>query len=106
MADPRKTWLTSYELWDHVTTVEEAIELIPSSNATILFRVARDRGVPLEGIATERRIGGALVFEPPDDGVGVLRVYTGKFNTFQQLTSHPILSILPDDKAYEHTETS
>ena len=38
---------------------------------------------------------------PSDAGRGIYRAYCGKFNTFQRLRSDAVLSIMPEDKAYE-----
>ena len=99
--DTRAVWITTFDIYDCSENPCEDYEDI-QSNSIVLFKVARDRGLLVRGITTERRSNGVLLLEPPDSGDGIARIYCGRWNTFSPSPqpSHPILSIQPRDKAY------
>ena len=98
-------YITSYDVWNTITNIDDAEALLEESatsqrsNALLLLRIARERSIPIAGVATERRVGGVLVDAPPEPH---RRVYVGRYNTFSNppLPSHPTLSIISRDKAY------
>lgn len=96
-------YITSYDVWNTITDIDDAETLLEDpaqrSNALLLLKIARERFIPIAGVATERRVGGVLVAAPPEPH---RRVYVGRYNTFSTppLPSHPTLSIISRDKAY------
>lgn len=89
-------WLTTYDVWDtHTETPQNDVR---QCNAFVAMRVLRDRGINIAGVCTEHRTRGKLISEPPP--TLTRRIYVGKHNTFNNLNSHEVLSIMPSDKRY------
>ena len=93
-------WLTTYDVWD--THTETPTNDVRNCNAFVALRVLRDRGINIAGVCTEHRTRGKLISEPPrtDDASDGNRIYVGKHNTFNNLNSHEVLSVMPADKRY------
>jgi len=102
------SWLSSYELWDTVAETSMTEEYAArrgtdlENNVFRLFHIARDRGVNVLGVTSERQCAGEYVAEIPTPGGRSVSkiIYAGKNNSFTGRKAG-IWSILPRDKRYD-----
>ena len=95
---PTGCYLSTYDVWG---CFEDAPPdtAARSSNAFDILRIARERGLFVRGVVTERKTRGVWINTPEDSSAH--RVYCGRSNTFSPaLRAHPVLSVQPHDKVY------
>jgi len=90
---PEGCWLSTYDVWDCYETDQNSIH----SNAFEIMKIARERGLHVNGVVTEHKTRGQLVSTPPREGE---RIFVGRHNTFNRKKMHRTLSIQPRDKIY------
>lgn len=95
--DDKPVYLSTYDVYDVLYDKPAEAE---NNNAFVVMEVARARNVAVKGVTTERRRRGELVCLPSEAEGAYHRVYVGRFNTFSDLRSHPVLSLRSSDKSY------
>jgi hypothetical protein len=94
---PEGCWLSTYDVWGCYETDQPNIH----SNAFEILKIARDRGLFVNGVVTEHKTQGRLVSTPAVEGE---RIFVGRHNTFNGKVMHRTLSIQPRDKVYLNEE--
>ena len=105
-------WLSSYDTWD--TVLAENIESEYSlrfetkldNNAFRLFEIAKDRGVNVTGITSERQANSIYIAEIPVAGGRVVSniVFCGNLNSFTKRSTSTFSILSQDKRYYNHTD--
>ncbi len=95
-------YLSTFDIYNTVTPEVALSGALPDCSAFHLLRVARERGVNVLGVTSERRSRGEFMCRELLDGKPRHEsrvVYTGPYNYFTQ-HAHSVWSVQPADKAY------